>query len=127
LSKQAAFRASEGADPHVLRVCRTPDQDRHAPFCRLEISFSQGDEWKALISKYIEAIPFSGDAACVAEQRISGVPPMPVNSAMIAKVGVAARHSQSAAPRAAVALWPSQIAPPVALTEQVSVTPSDLL
>jgi len=66
----------------------------------LEISFSQGAGWKALISKYIGTIPLSGDASCAAEQSISGGPPprTPVNSAMIAKVGAAARHSQSAAP-----------------------------
>jgi hypothetical protein len=29
-------------------------------FLRLDISFSQGDEWKALISKYIGIIPVSG-------------------------------------------------------------------
>jgi hypothetical protein len=29
------------------------DHARWVPFPRLEISFSQGDEWKALISKYI--------------------------------------------------------------------------
>ena len=28
-----------------------------------EISFSQGAEWKALISRYIQAIPLSGDAS----------------------------------------------------------------
>ena len=66
---------------------------------RLEISFSQGAKWKALMSKYIGAIPLSGDAA---EQSISGGPlPTPVSSAMMAKVGAAARHNQSAAPSAA--------------------------
>jgi hypothetical protein len=40
----------------------------------VEISFSQGAEWKALISKHIETIPFSGDASGVAEQSISGRP-----------------------------------------------------
>jgi hypothetical protein len=70
-------------------------------FRRLEISFSQGGEWKALISKYIGIIPLSGDVGSAAEQRRSGWPPTgtPVNSAIIAKVGAAARHSQSASRR----------------------------
>ena len=73
------------------------------PFRRPEISLSQGAEWKALISKYIGSIPLSGDAFCAAEQSVSGgpSPTTPVSSAMVAKVGAAARHSQSAAPRAA--------------------------
>jgi hypothetical protein len=63
----------------------------------LEISFSQGAEWKALISKYIGTIPVSGHASCPDEQSISGEPPpeTPVSSAIIANVGAAARHSQS--------------------------------
>jgi hypothetical protein len=71
---------------------------------RLEISFSQGAEWKALMSIYIGTIPLSGDG-CPAEQRISIEPPprTPVISAMIAKVGVAARHSPLAMPSAAAA------------------------
>src|SRR5713226_3253473 len=91
-----------------------PDQDRRAPLRRLEISFSQGAEWKALISKYIGTIPLSGDASCAAKQSLSSGPPprTPVSSGMIAKVGAAARHSQSAAPRAA-ALPPSAQAPAV--------------
>jgi hypothetical protein len=103
--------AREGVD-HLIRkpprskrrsIWRTPDQDRPAPLRRLEISFSQGAEWKALMSKYIGTIPLSGDAPCAVEQSISGGPPprTPVSSAIIAKVGAAARHSQSAAPRAA--------------------------
>jgi hypothetical protein len=59
---------------------------------RLAISFSQGVEWKALISTYIGTIPLSGDAA---EQSMSP-PRTPVSSAIIAKVGAAARLSQSA-------------------------------
>jgi hypothetical protein len=55
-------------------IWRTPDQDRRAPLRRLEISFSQGAEWKALISTYIGTIPLSGDA-CEAEQGISSAPP----------------------------------------------------
>jgi hypothetical protein len=71
-----------------------------------ETSLSQGAEWKALISKYIGTIPLSGDAACPAEQSILIEPPprTPVSKAMIAKVGAAARHSQSARPEAAA--WP---------------------
>src|SRR5260370_40734259 len=80
-----------------------PDQDRRTPPRRLDTSFSQGAEWKTLISKYIGTIPLSGDASCAAEQSISVGPPAttPVSSAMIAKVGAAARLSQPAAPRAA--------------------------
>src|SRR5262245_63216752 len=80
-------------------IWRTPDQDRRAPLLRLETSFSQGAEWKALISKYIETIPVSGDASCAAEQSTSVGPPpkTPVSSPMIAKVGAAARGSQSTA------------------------------
>jgi hypothetical protein len=60
---------------------RTPDQDRCVPLRRLEIIFSQGAAWKALISKYIGTIPLSGDAARAAEQSISGgPPPTPVSS-----------------------------------------------
>jgi hypothetical protein len=92
---------------------RTPDQDRWAPLRRLEISFSQGAKWKALISKYIGTIPLSGDASCVAEQSISSGPPprTPVSSAMMAKVGAAARHSQSAAPIVAALPFSQRIAP----------------
>jgi hypothetical protein len=36
----------------------TPGRHR---FHRLEMSFSQGCEWKALISKYIGIIPLSGN------------------------------------------------------------------
>src|SRR3954447_5364966 len=78
---------------------RRLDEDRCVPPRRPEIIFSQGAEWKALISKYIGTIPLSGEAVCAAEQSTSGAPPpAPVNSAMIAKVGAAARYSQSAVP-----------------------------
>jgi len=80
---------------------------------RLDISFSQGDEWKALISKYIGIIPVSGDVGAAAEQRISVWPPKThVSRAMIAKVGAAPRHSQSVARRA--------VASP---TERIAATP----
>ena len=74
-----------------------------APLRRLEISFSQGTKWKALISKYIGTMPPSSDAPCGAAQSMSiGPPPRtPVSSAMRAKLGAAARHNQSAAPSAA--------------------------
>jgi hypothetical protein len=59
---------------------------------RLAISFSQGAEWKTLISKYIGTIPPSGDALAI-EHNTSGDPPprTPVSSAIVAKVGAAAR------------------------------------
>ena len=77
--------------------------DQWAPLRRLAISFSQGAEWKTLISRYIQTIPLSGDASCAAAQSRSWgpAPSTPVVSAMMAKVGAAARHTQSAAPRAA--------------------------
>ena len=65
---------SAGKVRHCSSRCNW-DQGRWAPPHRLEISFSQNAEWKALISKYITTIPFSGDACCVAEQSISGWPP----------------------------------------------------
>src|SRR5690606_768203 len=45
----------------------------------------------------------SSDASCAAAQRLSCAPPpsMPVSSAMMAKVGAAARYSRSAGPEAA--------------------------
>src|SRR3984957_14289738 len=66
---------------------------------RLEISFSQGVQWKALISRYIGTIPVSGEAWCVAEHSMSGMPPswIHVRSAIMAKVGAAASDSQLAA------------------------------
>jgi len=67
----------------------------------LAISFSQGAEWKALISRYIGTIPPRDDGSCAAAQIIAIFPPprTPVSSAMIAKLGAAAKPSQSAAPR----------------------------
>ena len=80
-------------------IWRPPDQDRWAPLRRPEISFSHGAEWNALISMYIQTIPFSGDACCAAAQNMSGGPPLKaaVTNAMIAKVGAAARESQQPA------------------------------
>src|SRR5262245_10239735 len=90
------------------------DHARRAPFRRLEDSFSQGAEWKALISKYIGIIPLSGDVCSAAEHNIScGLPPRtPVSAAMNAKVGVAASDSQSAARKAAACPLLERIAPP---------------
>jgi hypothetical protein len=65
------------------------------------INFNHGAEWKTLISRYMRIIPPSGDECCMAAQRVSGSPPVrAVSSAMVAKVGVAARQSQPAAVRA---------------------------
>jgi hypothetical protein len=47
--------------------------------------------------KYIGTIPLSGDPRCVAAQSHSSWPPVAVMSGIIAKVGAAARLSQSAA------------------------------
>ena len=60
------------------------------------ISFSHGAKWKALINRYIGTIPVKGDASGPAEQSIPGMPPSrdPVRTAMMAKVGVAARDSK---------------------------------
>jgi hypothetical protein len=83
---------------------RTPDHERRALFRRREMSLSQGAEWKALISMYIEVIPLSGDASCAPMQDIASPPPRrPVSNAMTAKVGAAARHTQLLAPRTAAA------------------------
>src|SRR5262245_22496786 len=97
LEKVSPSKASE-LDPDVGR------QARRAAFRRLEKSLSQGAEWKALISRYITTIPFSGKACCVAEQSISDGPPsMPaVSSAITAKVGGPARDRRSIAPMVAV-------------------------
>ena len=50
---------------------RRLDHLRSVKFLRLDISFSQGNEWKALISKYIGIIPVSGNVCAALEQRIS--------------------------------------------------------
>src|SRR3546814_6230031 len=52
---------------------------------RPAISFSQGAEWKALISRYIETIPLNGDVSCAAMQSMSEPPEAAVSSAMAAK------------------------------------------
>ncbi len=65
---------------------------------RPRISFSHGAAWKTLISRYMETIPPSGDA-CAPEHsiRAASSPEMPASSAATAKVGDAAKASQSAA------------------------------
>ncbi|SIT58542.1 hypothetical protein BQ8794_50644 [Mesorhizobium prunaredense] len=94
-----AASAIQSGNP-VREVLRTPGHDRWTALRRPATSFSQGAEWKALISKYIIAIPLSAHASCGA-QIMSASPVTAVSSAMIAKVGAAASDSQSAAPRAA--------------------------
>jgi hypothetical protein len=69
---------------------------------RLEINFSHGATWNTLISKYIMAIPLSGDAPCMTEHSMCGR--LLVTSAMMAKVGAAVWHKQSAAPNLRQAL-----------------------
>jgi hypothetical protein len=96
-----------------------PDQGEPAPL-RLEISFSQGAVWKALISKYIGTIPLSGDAL---EHNASGdpAPKIPVSSAMIAKVGAATRYRKSAATKAAGLPLSPLIAPESLLAARASL------
>src|SRR5262249_6563977 len=50
---------------------------------------------------YIGTMPLSGDVPSALEQSTSGWPRTPVSSAIMAKVGAAARDSQSMARRAA--------------------------
>jgi hypothetical protein len=90
---------------------RTPDPERRALLRRREMSLSQGAEWKALISMYIEVIPLSGDASCAPMQDMACAPPpkRPVSNAMTAKLGAAARHTQSLAPWTASASHCSRI------------------
>jgi hypothetical protein len=86
------------------------------PLRQPEISFSQGAEWKALISKYIGTIPPTGDAFA-AEQNVSSglLPATAVSSAMIAKVGAAASDSHLTMLRAAALPSSSQLTAPVEL------------
>jgi hypothetical protein len=62
----------------------------------LRISFIHADAWKRLISRYIVTIPLIGDAGAIPSISADPPPVMPVSSAMIAKVGDAARPSTSA-------------------------------
>ena len=83
---------------------------------RLAISFSQGAEWKALISKYIGTIPPTDDAFAAEHNVSSGPPPTTaVSNAMIAKVGAAASDSHLTIPRATAAPSSSQFTAPVEL------------
>ena len=76
---------------------------------RPAIRFSQGDEWKALINRYITVIALIGAEACVAVQSMSGwLLKKADHSAMRAKVGAPARPSQEARPGAASPL-PAQV------------------
>jgi hypothetical protein len=104
----------DGTAPASITIS-LPGQDRRAPLRRAEIRFSQGAEWKALISKYIGTIPLSDDASCGVEHVIAicSAPRTPVSSAMTAKVGAAARHSQSPAPRTAALPVSCRIVPQV--------------
>src|SRR5690349_1227237 len=69
------------------------------------MSLSQGARWKALISKYIGSIPLSGDTPATEHNASTGPPPnVPVSSAMIAKVGAAARDSRLTARKAAAGI-----------------------
>jgi hypothetical protein len=52
------------------------------------------------MSRYIVTMPSSGNEPCMEEQILSAPPVTAVRSAIIAKVGAAARHSQSAMPAA---------------------------
>ena len=87
-SRMPACQLPPAADIRLHRLW--PASVTSPPIKRLEISFSQGAEWKALISTYIGTIPLSGDAPCAAEQSIldGPAPNTPVNSAMIAKVPI---------------------------------------
>jgi hypothetical protein len=93
-------RRTHGRGGSAPAIWPLPDRDPRASLRHLKTSFSQGVEWKALISRYIGIIPLSDDQPCAAEQSISGAPPppTPVSSAMTAKVGAAASDSQLAAP-----------------------------
>jgi hypothetical protein len=71
---------------------------------RPEVSFSQGDRWKRLISMYIAVMPPIGRMLEAAEQSAIGWASFAAIQAMTAKVGEAARASQPAAPRACQAL-----------------------
>jgi len=65
---------------------------------RAEASFSQGDKWKKLISKYIQAMPPMGRMPGP-DEHIMACMSFAENQAINAKVGEAARPSQLAASR----------------------------
>jgi hypothetical protein len=120
----AALPAAGRSDPRTKQVRaylpgpaphRKSKIERSQAPRRPQISFSQGAEWKALISRYIGTIPPTGDAA--AEQRLSSGPP-PVtaaSSAMTAKVGAAASDIHFMMPRTTTAPSSSQLTTPVEL------------
>ncbi len=65
------------------------------PLCRRETSCSQGVKWNALISTYIGTFHSAATPHAAEQSKSSGPPPKtPVSSAMMAKVGVAARDIQ---------------------------------
>src|SRR5580704_12064629 len=102
-------RATQQPSAICSRFYRVTRRDRWTPLRLLEISFSQGAKWKALISTYIGTIPLSGEAS--ATQRKSGdLPSRSVSNAMMANVGAATSDNQSAAPRAVVWPLPAQAA-----------------
>jgi hypothetical protein len=68
----------------------------------LEASFSQGDRWNRLISKYITVMPSSGRK--LEEQNVIGDASFAAIHAMSAKVGEAAKASQPVVPRACLVL-----------------------
>jgi hypothetical protein len=69
-----------------------------------EASFSQGDTWKRLISRYIQAMPSTGSMSEAEEQIAIRGASVAVIHAISAKVGEAAMPSQPAAPRVRHAL-----------------------
>src|SRR4026209_2963015 len=81
------------------------DHARRAQFRRLEISFSQGGEWKALMNRYMRTIPLSGAPGPAEHSLTIGLSSRPAGRAIIAKVGVAAMHSQLARPTAVAAMF----------------------
>jgi hypothetical protein len=116
-SRGEAITEIERGGVHAFRPIANVDQHRLAPLRQPVISLSHGIEWKALITRYIGTIPLNGDASCVAEHSTSGTPPSwsPVRSAMIAKVGAAARDSK----QSASALGRSRCCPTLGETKRV--------
>ena len=92
---------------------------------RPRISFSHGAAWKTLISRYMETIPPSGDA-CAPEHsiRAASSPEMSASSAATAKVGDAAKASQSAALDPAA--LPRAACPPASRQQETWLTASRL-
>ena len=104
MSGEAKDRLKDFLEKRAAKVLRAPfPQEEERQLRRPEINLSHGAVWNALISKYIGTIPLSGDPRCAAVQSHCGWPLVAVMSAMTAKVGAAARLSQSAAARATAA------------------------